>query len=126
MTQESKNDRYRHVRFSREDLSDLKRKRPQGPHRGPAPDRDNRDHGKHLIDDLEEIRHQIKFRDYPAEINPRLIFIIEEKNKSHELSDSDFIKASLTPLFVHKEGRYVLFSDDGQAAEFQKQLHVTH
>jgi hypothetical protein len=111
---------FKHLRFNRV-IPPAPRRRRTG--RGSdLPQRNNLEHGRALRNQVNEVQNNIRNRNYPAEINPRLIFIIEERESESKISEDQFQNADLDLLFQNNQGHYVLFSNDAEMRTFFQRL----
>jgi len=117
-----KRDKFKHLHINRTIPPDPKRiRRGRTP---PLVTRNNLNHGRTLGKQFSTITGERRNRDYPSEINPELIFIIEEIDNQQNILDKEFESANLTPLFRNSRGKYVLFASDGEAIAFLERLDV--
>lgn len=93
-------------------------------------DKDAIAHGKKLkteIVEVEKERQRVKKKIYPPEINPQLIFIIEQEIKNENLLevDEDYLSRSGIEI-LEKEGDkwIIVFATQGHARRFKENLQI--
>lgn len=123
-------EKYKHLvldRFSPPKTAPMRKGHPFG--RSPK-DKDVTIHGEQLskkIEDVEKEKLRVKKRIYPPEIDPQLIFIIEQESDGDDLLEVDeekLLKSGIQILEKEGDNWIIVFATDGHARRFKENLHT--
>jgi len=123
-------EKYKHLKFERyyPPTTAPMKKRP-GYGKSPK-DKDVITHGKELskkIEEVEKEKNRVKEKIYPPDLDPQLIFIIEQESEGDDILEVDEENLSRSGIqILEKEGGkwIIVFATDGHARRFKENLHI--
>ncbi len=129
MSQDINFKKYKHLEFDRyHPPTRYPMKKRPGYGRSPKK-QDVKKHGEKLAEELEEveIEHDRVKRIYPPDLNPQLIFIIDQEVESDDLLEVDEISLINSGIeILEKEGEnwIIVFASEGHVNRFKEKLHI--
>ena len=123
-------EKYKHLEFERfhpPTTAPMKKKPGYGK---PPKDKDVITHGKKLTTEIKEIekeRERAKKKIYPPEIDPQLIFIIEQETEDGDLLEVDeesLLRSGIVILEKEGDEWIIVFATEGHVRRFKENLHV--
>ncbi|MHA1149169.1 MAG: S8 family serine peptidase [Promethearchaeota archaeon] len=130
MSREINFKRYKHLEFDRYHPPTRYPIKKRPGYGKPPKEQDVKNHGEKLAKELDEVekeQERVRKRIYPPDLNPQLIFIIDQEVENDELLEVD--ETSLTNSgieILEKEGEnwIIVFATEGHVAQFKKKLHT--